>query len=491
MSSTILDLSERGLPYAIISQELQRHFSDDRVRDLPATLILKKNFLSKDGTIALSEDWLASGAMVQVVSLDISSCSVGRFQDTSLGGAFRLTELGCMKLGEHGARLVQLNLAWNDIEDGGLEALVRGLLDITGPQFSDPKTTFAASVDPKKLVPERSCALRSLNLEGNSVGDAGAFWLAFLLNCDSNGNNEAGGLERLVVRQCALEAGSAEVLAKAMVGTQMPRDEDTEGRKSNSITCRLTHLNMIDNDLGVGSAAIANAAIDLSLVEFNGNTAWHINSAKLPLESETTTTEVTLKPGEDSMAHGVLAALISIRNESNPKEEGNPKCSGCDVILDLRSTQASGYYSESDEAFVQLVALLQAQREGYEQDRKVEQQAQTVNPLPPTQEYSIEPTVKNMEGNSNTSGDVEIPRAAQSSSATALSTVESHQSSQSKLTQRRGNKISTILLNDETGFNSWQVAQLAEVCSADGISLLYNGAPCTVASKWWTGCYLQ
>ena len=53
------------------------------------------------------------------------------------------------------------------------------------------------------------------------------------------------------------------------------------------------------------------------------------------------------------MAHGVLAALISIRNESNPKEEGNPKCKGFDVILDLRSTQASGYYSESDEAFVQ------------------------------------------------------------------------------------------------------------------------------------------
>ena len=190
------------------------------------------------------------------------------------------------------------------------------------------------------------------------------------------------------------------------------------------------------------------------------------------------------------MVHGVLAALISIRNESNPKEEGK-KCSGCDIILDLRSTQASGYYSESDEAFVLLIALLQAQREGYEQDRKVEQHTKTVNPLPPTQEYSVEPTVKNVERNSNTSGDAEIPRAAQSRSATALSNAESHHSSQTKLTQRRGNKILTILLNDKTGFNSWQVAHLAEVCSADGISLLYNGAPCTVASRWWTGCSLQ
>ena len=171
-ASDVLDLSGKGLPYALICRALEEHtLKSSGGGALPRTLILKQNLLSTDGSEALAREWLRPPPPKEggdeedgsnnnnnstIESLNCASCSVGRFCDPDTG-AYKLSDDGCASIGAQGSRLVHLNLGWNDLSSTAVEALVRGLLAIEGPAFD------ADSFNPAQLAVGRNCAMVSLS----------------------------------------------------------------------------------------------------------------------------------------------------------------------------------------------------------------------------------------------------------------------------------------------------------------------------------------
>ena len=516
-ASDVLDLSGKGLPYALICRALEEHtLKSSGGGALPRTLILKQNLLSTDGSEALAREWLRPPPPKEggdeedgsnnnnnstIESLNCASCSVGRFCDPDTG-AYKLSDDGCASIGAQGSRLVHLNLGWNDLSSTAVEALVRGLLAIEGPAFD------ADSFNPAQLAVGRNCAMVSLDLEGNSIGDDGASWLTFLLK-------HGGRLEKLGLRQCALEEFGAESLAKRITAdsnNQHHQDHDDDGKKNKApSSSRLTHLDLRDNDLGEGSGEIARAAADL-LVDLNGgqiifddlhrrlstsSTSNHRSSSSTssttsrhrdddPNATTTTTTtnddddddestkNVVLAPGPESMCHGVLAVLFALRRSielsrllppappSPSSISGNGDSDGgggttVSVTIDLRGTQACGYYQERTEVVDELLSLLSAQSSSTSTSTSTSSGGGS-------DEASSSST-------SESAVVIANPEDGEAVGATATAPTSAAASSRVRITK--------VLLDDESGLTERQVQRLHDTASRDhdnAAAIVLNGA---------------
>lgn len=255
------------------------------------------------------------------------------------------------------------------------------LLIATAPEFE------AESYDPATLLPTRTCALESLNLKGNQIGDDGVEWLAYMLRKSPTQSPSAPNLRALGLCQSAVEARGAGYL---------------QAQVSNG---QLTSLNLNDNDVAAGTHTLALAAAAARLPDFGG-----LNLAQVAASLETaratvaaadastmkSATPVTLKAGKDSMAHGALALLEVLRmftpqvktpdsttaaidkesasNTPQPNPlvtEGSTSSATSTaaaagavvpVVLDLRGSRMCGFYAEHTWAVDALVAILEAQQ---------------------------------------------------------------------------------------------------------------------------------
>jgi hypothetical protein len=314
-----------------------------------------------------------------------------------------------MALGAHAHRIVSLNLAWNDFTADAVETLVKGLLGMHGACLIPNKLLClnipgvlsvyahsslflslslgavpafeAESYDPASLRPSRTCALASLNLKGNQIGDDGVEWLAFLLRGGAAQAAPAPYLKQLGLCQCAVEAKGAGYL-KPFVSNGP-----------------LTSLDLRDNDVANGTTTLALAAAAARLPDFGGQ---NLAAAAATLESAVVaaaasrgvapTQPVVLVAGQDAMAHGALALLEVLRRFVPPAkaqlaaaEDGTSTSAApvpnrifassgsstnatatagavVPVIVDLRGSRMCGFYAEHTWAVDALVAILEAQQ---------------------------------------------------------------------------------------------------------------------------------
>jgi hypothetical protein len=158
-NSTSVDLTGQGLAYEAVAAALVA-FKDNH-KKLPSKLLLNKNAIGVDGIQTLANDWLQAQKeenTCDIETLSVRSCSVGRLVDPNTG-AYVFSKLATAALGRHGNRLVNINLAWNDLTPAAIGELVKGLLSIEAPNFD------AESFNPASLELKRGCALSTLELE--------------------------------------------------------------------------------------------------------------------------------------------------------------------------------------------------------------------------------------------------------------------------------------------------------------------------------------
>lgn len=326
---------------------------------------------------------------------------------------------------------MSLDLAWNDLNADAVEALVKGLVGVKGKhshyavivmvsfrmRSSGRSKIFvhinhlltmcitvlpaaapefeAESYDPASLLPTRTCALESLNLKGNQIGDDGVEWLAYMLRKSPTQAPSAPSLRNLGLCQCAVEARGASYLQAQLSNGQ------------------LTSLNLNDNDVAAGTHTLALAAAAARLPDFGGlnlkavadsiETAMATAAAGDPSTASSAAPPVVLVAGKDAMAHGALALLEVVRaftpqakglrsttsvaadkdsNSTTPQpnplvteggKTGSTNAASSStasaaagavvpVVLDLRGSRMCGFYAEHTWAVDALVAILEAQQ---------------------------------------------------------------------------------------------------------------------------------
>ena len=345
---------------------------------------------------------------------------------------------------------------------------MRNLLQIQGPAFD------AETVDPRSLLVGRGCALETLTLTGNSIGDEGVDWLVFLLK-------HSGRLSTLNLRQCAVEASGAESLASQCA-------VESSGAES------LKHLDLRDNDLGDASADLAHVAA-ASLSDLNGgqvvfadlrrqlklefSTSSSSSSSPSSLASPSSSSSssssssgLVLAPGQDSMCHGVLAVLFALRRCTEEVSSGGGGVGGA-VTLDLRGTQACGYYQERGEVPEELLSQLSGGGEARDDsDVGAEEDAQDAR------------TMEGGEANAATT-------TAATTASTEVATVAANGSNETARRTQAATVIKKVLLDDDTGFSDRQVRLLYEACDPDVTEVFLNDAAYEPPAGWAAGCAMQ
>lgn len=132
-----LILQKQSLLLPAIEQHL-KSFLNSSSGQLPKLLDLSSNPLGVDGSECIAAHWLTVEDTEQnsVEQLLLASCSVGRLFDFDTG-AYVLTSRGIAAIGVHGYRLISLDLAWNDLNEDSMKALVEGLLAVQSECMSE------------------------------------------------------------------------------------------------------------------------------------------------------------------------------------------------------------------------------------------------------------------------------------------------------------------------------------------------------------------
>ena len=226
-----------------------------------------------------------------------------------------------------------------------------------------------------KLKATRSCALEHLDLTGNSIATDGASWLSVLLAPPGAGD-AAVALRSLGLRQCAIEGDGAVLLLPALTANQ------------------LTHLDLRESDFGdEATAPLAAAAAKSSALETfccvdlkaARSALKAAKDAALAAKSADDVPTVELVAGKDSMAHGALALLLTVRPfvlPESPAKTVNPlsdaACAAESVLpaagasdhgfpavsIDLCGSAMTGFYKERLDALNELTALIVASNAG-------------------------------------------------------------------------------------------------------------------------------
>jgi hypothetical protein len=334
-----LSLRETGATFQVCAQALKAH-ARSTAENIHLILDISRNPIGVEGTISLMEDCIKCSA---VKSLILSSCSVGRFLDPETG-AFVQTTRACCSVGLHGFQLVSLDLSWNDLTPDAMSELVRGLLAITLPDFD------AESFDPCQLTPTRSCALQCLELRGNSICDRGLAWILLLLASMPTGE-PTSSLTSLGLAQCALEAEGGAALAHALSGS----------------SSALRSLDVRETDLVEATRPLAEAvAASTSIVSFCGIDLANVRVSCTSALSFVSDDGISvIVAGKDSMAHGVLALLLTLRPFLRrglvahvDASRASPHVTVAELTLDLKSSAMCGFYWERTEVFDELMSML-------------------------------------------------------------------------------------------------------------------------------------
>lgn len=316
------------------------------------------------------------------------------------------------------------------------------MLPAAAPEFE------AESYDPASLLPTRTCALESLNLKGNQIGDDGVEWLAYMLRKSPTQAPSAPNLRNLGLCQCAVEARGAAYL---------------QAQVSNG---QLTSLNLNDNDVAAGTPTLALAAAAARLPDFGGlnlkaaadslQTAMATAAVADPSTASSAARAVVLVAGKDAMAHGALALLEVVRaftlqakgldsttivaadkegNSTTPQpnplvteggKTGRTNAASSStaraavgavvpVVLDLRGSRMCGFYAEHAWAVDALVAILEAQQAAL---TSTGGNAETINDdLPSSKEVQV---VKGKAPDAEAGVEVSVTRQGSSNGDTAL-----------------------------------------------------------------------
>lgn len=221
------------------------------------------------------------------------------------------------------------------------------------PSFRVSAPNFEAeSFDPTQFELTRKCALRSLNLKGNTVGDGGVTWLALLL--------KNSGLQSLGLYQCGVGADGGSKLASCL-------------REPSSI---LETLDLRENDLEKASADLASAAAASAVL--SSLSGIDLAAVRTILDSAPGKEQapVVLKAGKDAMTHGCLALLLTLRPyvmlstsalEMASTPMANPlahtatsRSNILEVELDFENCTMTGFYDERTEVLDELLFLFAA-----------------------------------------------------------------------------------------------------------------------------------
>jgi len=397
-TSTTVNLVGEGFDYDSISNALLAFKSSNK--KLPSKLLLANNSVGVEGTQSLATGWLQKQEVDcgDIETLSMRSCGVGR-QVHPNTGAYVFSTVATASLGLNGDRLVNIDLGWNDLNAASVGELVKGLLAIEAPNFD------ADSFNPSALETKRSCALTTLELHGNSIGNEGVAWLTLLLNPRTDGTGPSH-MKHLGLHQCAIEAEGGLALANYCGGAS-PGVFGLEG------------LDLRENDLGEASGPLARAAeVSTTLVTFSGladlnKTRVALAQAKSPVPVSAATNAAALDgdnkapvsqakgvlvAGSNSMCHGALALLLVLRPFVVPQQQTTTAVSSLaspenttaatemvttasstvknpldgtsadgetttlsGVVVDLRGSAMCGFYQERTEAVEELLSLLAAQ----------------------------------------------------------------------------------------------------------------------------------
>mmetsp|Transcript_40194 Transcript_40194/g.51774 ORF Transcript_40194/g.51774 Transcript_40194/m.51774 type:complete len:443 (-) Transcript_40194:305-1633(-) len=349
-----LSLADQGISFSTCSEAIQSFVTENKKR--PDTLTLTKNHaVGVDGITNLAEQWLATSndeSETPITTLNVASCSLGRCVNPSTGANI-LSSTGVSALGKHGDRLKNVDLSWNDLNTEAIDAFVRGLLDIKGPAFD------AESYDPLTLIPSRTCALESINLTGNSICDEGLEAISHLVIDPSETLKIPSNLKSIILNQCALQGNGGEILCRML----------------NHESSQIISLNCFENDVTTWSLELAKSVIkNEKLIEFN-----NINLIELKNKLSNKEENINIIAGKNTMNHGVLSILLTLRPFVFPDEASIPNPISTDtsaadaeaattektdgvkgsVTLDLRESFMCGFYQEEEESVNELISLLQ------------------------------------------------------------------------------------------------------------------------------------